>query len=201
MEFWIPLFGLGALLLVWRYNIRGAACLIFLSVAVLGNEELISQPLKKWTARARPHQSFEGVRRVEMANIKPRIFGICAPMEISYSGPPNLDDPNKRSFPSSHTLNATTLGLTFALFFRVRLWLLLPILMAWSRVYTGAHWPSDVLASLGFGITFNFVLILVAEKIWRKLLPKYRKEWIQRWPVFLLPAGSALFPVDNSRLS
>lgn len=199
MEFWIPLFGLGAVLLVWRLKVRGAACLFFIAIAVLGNEELISQPLKNWTARARPHQALEGVRRVEMANMKPRLFAVFAPMQISHSGPPRLDASPKRSFPSSHTLNAVTLGLTFALLFHARFWLCLPLLMAWSRVYTGAHWPSDVLASIAMGLAFNSLLLLAAEWVWRKLLPRYRAEWVHRWPIFLLPSSFPFPPARDSR--
>jgi undecaprenyl-diphosphatase len=159
---------------------------VFCALAILGNEELISQPLKEWTARARPHQALEGVRRVDVANVRPRILGAFAPMQISFSGVPDTAPDHKRSFPSSHTLNAVTLGVTFALFFGVRLWLLLPILMAWSRVYTGAHWPSDVLGSLCIGLVFTSILALGAEWIWRKILPRWRSEWIAKHPFLLL---------------
>ena len=199
MEFWIPIFGVGAVLVVWKYKIRGVACLAFIALTVLGNEELISQPLKKWTARARPHQAQEGVRRVDMADVKPRLLGIFAPMQISYSGPPSPDTAHKRSFPSSHTLNAVTLGLVFALLFRTRAWLLLPVLMAWSRVYTGAHWPSDVLASIVIGVTFTGTLVLAAEWVWRKKLPRYRPEWARRWPSFLLATPRTSTNLGDSR--
>jgi undecaprenyl-diphosphatase len=192
MDFWIPIFGVGAVLLVWKHGCRGAACLVFCALAILGNEEIISQPLKKWTARARPHQALAGVRRVDMANIRPRILGAFAPMQITYSGEPDPAPAHKRSFPSSHTLNAVTIGVTFALFFGARVWLLLPVLMAWSRVYTGAHWPSDVLGSLCIGLVFTSILALGAEWIWRKILPRWRSEWILRHP-FLLLRSPALF--------
>ncbi len=168
MEFWIPILGLGSVWMVWRYRGRGLRCLLFCFLAVLGNEELISQPLKRWTARPRPHQSFEGIRRVDMAAVRPRLLGAFSPMQVSFSPTPNPDEPNKRSFPSSHTLNATTLGLVFALFFSARAWLLLPFLMAWSRVYTGAHWPSDVTASILIGLAFTGMLLAVAERLWAR---------------------------------
>jgi undecaprenyl-diphosphatase len=198
MEFWFPIFALGAVLLLWKYGIRGAACLIFCALTVLVNEEGVSQPLKKWTARARPHQSQEGVRRVDMAPIRPKVMAAFSPMQISFSGAPNPKDTNKRSFPSSHTLNATTLGLVFALFFRSRVWLLLPLLMAWSRVYTGAHWPSDVLSSLVLGLFVNGGLIWAAEWFWRRRLDRLRPEWVRRWPVFLIPSATFLRTANAS---
>lgn len=190
MDFWVPIIGVGAVLLVWKHGPQGAACLVFCALTVLGNEEIISQPLKEWTARARPHQALAGVRRVDMANVKPRILGAFSPMQITYSGTPDPAAPHKRSFPSSHTLNAVTLGLTLCFFFKMRLWLCLPLLMAWSRVYTGAHWPSDVLASLFMGLAFTSILALGAEWVWRKLLPKWRPQWIVRSPFFLLRSPS-----------
>ena len=167
MAFWIPFFALGALWLVRKFRSRGLACVAVCAVCVLVNEEVISSPLKKLTGRARPHQAQEGVRRIDLAQASPRVLAAFKPVNIAYSGPPNPDDANKRSFPSSHTLNATALGLIFALFFRNRIWLLLPLLMAWSRVYTGAHWPSDVSASLLIGLLSNTLILLGAERLWR----------------------------------
>ncbi len=190
MEFWIPWFALGAVFLIWKHRFRGGVCLIFCALAVLGTEELISQPLKNWTARARPHQAMEGIRRVDLASVRPRVLAVFKPVQITFSGPPNPAETTKRSFPSSHTLNATTLGLVFALFFRARLWLLLPLLMAWSRVYTGAHWPSDVAASILIGLLFNGLLIAAAEWVWRTRLLRMRPEWKRLHPTFLLPFRS-----------
>lgn len=185
MDFWFPIMGLGAVVLVVRYGVRGAACLCVCALAILGNEELISQPLKTWSARARPHQAQEGVRRVDLAAASPRILAGLLPLQISHSGPPNPAETARRSFPSSHTLNATTLGIMFALLFRSRGWLLLPLLMAWSRVYTGAHWPTDVLASLCIGAIFNGLLLAAAEWLWRNKIARLRPGWIQQYPALI----------------
>ncbi len=187
MEFWIPFFVLGAVALVWRHRIRGACCIVFCAIAVLCNEEVISQPLKRWTAKARPHQAMEGVRRVDMAPIRPRVLGVFAPMQISFSHAPNPQDTNLRSFPSSHTLNATTLGVVFSLFFRTQIWMLLPLLMAWSRVYTGAHWPSDVAASILIGLLINTLLLALAEWVWTRHVARLRPSWVSQHPRILLP--------------
>lgn len=186
MDFWVPIMGLGVVFLLVRYGVRGVACLCICALAILGNEELISQPLKIWTSRARPHQAQEGVRRVDLAPASPRILAGLLPLQISYSAPPNTAGTVRRSFPSSHTLNATTLGIMFALLFRSWGWLLLPLLMAWSRVYTGAHWPTDVLASLCIGTVFNGLLLAGAERLWRNKIARLRPDWIQQHPVLIL---------------
>lgn len=165
--FWVPFFIVWGLGLIWKFRSRGFACVVVCAFSVLINESVISSPLKKLTHRARPHQAQEGVRRVDLAPANPKLLAAFKPLIISFSAPPNPLEQYKRSFPSSHTLNATTLGLVFALFLRTPAWLLLPLLMAWSRVYTGAHWPSDVTASILMGLLSNALILLGAERFWR----------------------------------
>ena len=187
MAFWVPFFVLGAVCLVWKFRSRGLACLAVCGFCVLVNEQVISSPLKKLTGRARPHQTMEGVRRVDLAPASPRVLAAFKPIDVSFSGPPNPAEGNKRSFPSSHTLNATTLGLVFALFLSSRAWLLLPLLMAWSRVYTGAHWPSDVLASLLLGVPFSILLLWGCESFWRGPLTRRRPRWTAGSATLIFP--------------
>ena len=184
LEFWAPLLVVGAALLLWKLRIRGVACLLLCVLGICINETLIAQPLKKWTRRGRPHQLFEGIRRVDLAPVKPRILAAALPMQVHFSGPPNPEDKVRLSFPSAHVLNAMTLGVVLSLFLRRRLWWL-PLLMAWSRVYTGAHWPTDVLASLCIGLPSNLGLVLGAELFWRKVLPRWRPDWTATHPALV----------------
>jgi undecaprenyl-diphosphatase len=185
--FWIPLLALGAVVLLWKHRLRGAVCIIICILGVCLNESCITQPLKKLTQQARPHQAMEGVRRVNLAGVSPKLFSLAYPMEISRSGPPDPSDKVRRSFPSAHVLNSTLLGVVLWTFLRWSGWLLLPPLMAWSRVYTGAHWPSDVLASLCLGVPFSLLLLWACELLWRGPLTRLHPQWTASSPTLVFP--------------
>lgn len=187
LGFWVPFLLLGAFLLCWKQRVRGVACICVCLLGVAVNETLISQPLKTITARARPHQSMEGVRRVELSPASPRFMAVTLPLQVSFSSPPDPSDTKRRSFPSAHVLNATTIGVVLALFFRTPAWLLLLPLMAWSRVYVGAHWPTDVLASLCLGVPWNFALLSLCERFWRGPLLRRYPEWSATYPTLVFP--------------
>jgi undecaprenyl-diphosphatase len=163
LDFWVPLMVVGGVWFMARRGMAGVACLLLCGLGVLVNETLVAQPLKHWTARPRPYQSEAGIRRVDLAPGKPRVLSLFKPLSIQTVAEPDQNG-TRRSFPSAHTLNAMTLGLVLARFLRSRIWWGLPPMMAWSRVYTGSHWPSDVLASLLLGFLLTQALLLLARK-------------------------------------
>jgi undecaprenyl-diphosphatase len=87
--------------------------------------------------------------------------------------PTLLPQPDTHAFPSGHASTsfacATVLG-AFAPSFRVPLYVL-AALIAWSRVYVGAHWPLDVLAGALLGIGVGLAVVAAARAL-RALPPR-----------------------------
>lgn len=80
------------------------------------------------------------------------------------------------SFPSGHTATATVVWLTAALLIARYLTgrtaktlalacLAVPLLVGFSRVYLGVHWPSDVVAGLALGVTWVLTCYLLVFEI------------------------------------
>jgi undecaprenyl-diphosphatase len=94
----------------------------------------------------------------------------------------NFEDVDGRSFPSSHTMNTISVALVAVCFFgRRAAWgFLIPVLVGYSRIYTGAHWPSDVVTSIFLGLGATMLWLAIAEWVWRtrgrNVLPRIHAE-------------------------
>lgn len=69
------------------------------------------------------------------------------------------------SFPSGHTALATVTALCLSEYFgHKRLFILIPLVVALSRMYIGVHYPSDVLGGFLIGIIITFLCRYLLEK-------------------------------------
>ncbi len=100
--------------------------ILFAILAVVAADQLCSAGIKPMFDRPRPFKVLEGVRQ--------------------------LVDAHSSSFPSSHAANTFAAGVFLALRFAKLRWILIvPVLVAYSRVYVGVHYPLDVLAGAALG--------------------------------------------------
>jgi undecaprenyl-diphosphatase len=166
---WVPPLILLLVLVLWRGGFRARAFVLTAALIVGINDGLLSRTLKRLVDRPRPHQTVNDVRLVELAKARPRLLALGKPMKIKFSQATEADV-DGRSFPSSHTMNTISIALVCACFYRRWGWLaFIPaLLVGYSRIYTGSHFPSDVITSTFLGLGSTFVLLCALEWLWRK---------------------------------
>lgn len=78
-----------------------------------------------------------------------------------------------RSYPSAHASNSMCLAvLALLLWPALKKWpLILPLLVGYSRVYLGKHYPTDVLAGWLWGLLIASAIWLIWNEIRRRFLP------------------------------
>ncbi len=156
LNFWLPFIVVLILLTAWFGRRRARVFLLALGLMLAVGDGVVSNTLKHLVHRPRPFQSVADVRQVDLARrVRPAVLAAFRPPVITrLSVPQLLTSPTAgRSFPSSHTLNNFCVATLLTLFYRWRgaLYFLPASLVAYSRVYVGSHWPSDVLISALLG--------------------------------------------------
>jgi undecaprenyl-diphosphatase len=166
---WLPLFFLiGAVLLVrGGFRVRAFVLVALLVVAV--NDGIIVRVMKRMVDRPRPHQSHNDVRIVDLAKARPRLLAFAKAPKVKLSRI-SLDEVEGRSFPSAHTVNLFSLSLIAVAFFGGTMgWMFgIAALVGYSRIYTGSHWPSDVLTSICLAFGTTLLLLALFEWAWRR---------------------------------
>lgn len=68
------------------------------------------------------------------------------------------------SFPSGHTVTAFMAATIVSRYYRPRaIWFTLALMVAFSRIYVGAHYASDVVAGACIGIMIGYGLVRIAR--------------------------------------
>jgi undecaprenyl-diphosphatase len=129
----LPLLGLGAALFLSRGR-RGIGLLLACVLTIAASDQVTARALKPLFHRHRPS--------VELADTKP-LFGVR----------------RSWSFPSNHAVNFFAAGpLVLEAFPRFGGWYFVVAgAVAFSRVYVGDHYPSDVLAGAALGLWMGWL--------------------------------------------
>jgi undecaprenyl-diphosphatase len=192
---WRPFFvgiGLGALLF-GRFRARSLVICLALSLSIAGQ---VTSALKSTVDRRRPKQ-VQTVRMVQLQKANPKFLTFFKPPTIRYS---DSSDRNRSgpSFPSGHVTSNTIIAVFLTFFYPRRGWLywFVTVAIAYSRIYLGAHWPSDVIATVFLGIGESLLLLALFEFIWRTMGRKWMPAIFSRHPS-LIAGHASSSPSDS----
>jgi undecaprenyl-diphosphatase len=180
-------------------NFRLRAAILAAGLAIGFSDGIAVNLLKYTVARPRPSQVEPGVRMVALGPAPcgaPKIAGLLSEPMISF--PHGTEEPEVpgqlaaegvtgKSFPSGHAANNMAVATVLILFFGSRgaLYLLFALLIGYARIYTGAHWPFDVLGGFLLGLIGGILAVNLVEILWRRFGPRLVPTLALRYPSLL----------------
>jgi undecaprenyl-diphosphatase len=175
VEIWKPFLVLLVLYALIFRGFKGRAFVLTVLVALLISEQALVRPLKAFVDRRRPKQT-QRVRMVQLAKARPEFMTLLKKPQIRYSDETDRTKSGP-SFPSGHVTNNIIIATLCALFFRPwgALYFVVAAAIGYSRIYLGAHWPSDVLATFFMAAGEALLIAALVELLWktagRRLVP------------------------------
>ncbi|HEU6449486.1 MAG TPA: phosphatase PAP2 family protein, partial [Verrucomicrobiae bacterium] len=167
MRIFVPVILAAFLAAIFFGNTRARLCALFLLLVVIIGDPLIVNTIKHAVARPRPC--------ITLPDVIERLG-------CTQSG----------SMPSAHSANWFAGAMVFFLFYRKKLWLMIPVAVmalavSFSRVYNGVHYPGDVLAGAILGAGYAIAIPVAAQMIWNFLGKRFFPSWHAQLPSLLNP--------------
>src|SRR5580704_11718909 len=106
---------------------------------------------------------------------------------------------NSGSMPSAHSANCFAMAMLLFLFYRRTAWFMFPLAasVAFSRVYCGVHYPSDVFVGAILGAGYAVAFVVLMQTAWNFFGRRFFPEWHAKLPNLLNPKHST-FNIQHS---
>ena len=160
--------------LIWLEGIRcGFLNFLFEAITILGEEllpvVLISVIYFAFSKELAHRLFFVTISSMSVNNITKNLAKVPRPFSTGKVNPLRVETATGYSFPSGHTQTISTWSTTLA--YRFKKWYLVLFasvaipLVAFSRLYLGAHYPSDVICAMIIGISLSLALNFAFDKV------------------------------------
>ncbi len=190
VEIWTPLIIAFVAFALFYMGFKGRAFLFCLVITLTLADQFLVRTLKSAVDRRRPKQ-VQIVRMVQLERTPWQFMTLFKKPTIRFS---DETDRNKSgpSFPSGHMTDNVIIATICTLFFRRWGWLywFVAAVIGYSRIYLGAHWPSDVVATAFMAAGVALLMVALMEFLWRRCAARWAPGLFARHPSLLGEAAS-----------
>jgi undecaprenyl-diphosphatase len=151
---WLPIYLIGISLIIYKDKTRAFYIIFGIILLITISDQISSHLLKNFFPRLRPMNDPYNIPIIRI------LVGKTSTL----------------SFPSSHNFNNFAVAVFLSYYYTsYRIYFYsIAALVGFSRIYVGAHYPSDVLGGAIIGLLIGFMFIIIYNKILEYILAKRR---------------------------